>query len=91
MNIQIEQPDAERLESLQVTGWPTLEKEICRIDWIFDQTEQSYFLQGRVIVETEDGRRVEVKKGDLAVFPKGLKCTWHIMEPMRKHFNLLGD
>ena len=42
---------------------------------------------------SESGEKIamEVKKGDLAVFPKGLRCTWYIKEPMRKHFNLKGD
>ncbi len=87
-NITVEQPDNERLEELGVESWPTLSMQACDIDWVFDQTEQSYFLEGRVIVETRDGRMVEVQKGDLAVFPKGLACTWHIIEPMHKHFRL---
>ncbi len=88
---KVEKPDKEKLDALGVWNWPTLEKEACRIDWVFDATETSYFLEGRVVVETEDGQRVEVKKGDLAVFPKGLKCTWLIKEPIRKHFNILDD
>jgi len=91
MIVRVEQPDEKRVDELGVRNWPTLEKEVCRIDWFFDSTEESYFLAGRVIVETEDGQRVEVKKGDLAVFPKGLKCTWFIEEPMQKHFNILDD
>lgn len=91
MKIKIEQPDDKRLENLRVKTWPTLEKEACDIDWVFDCTEESYFLEGRVIVETVDGQRYEVKKGDLATFPRGLACTWHIIEPMRKHFNLKSD
>ena len=91
MNIIVKKPTPESLEKLGVKTWPTLEKDPCKIDWFFDQTEESYFLAGRVIVVTEDGQEVEVKKGDLAVFPKGLRCTWHIKEPMLKHFNLRRD
>lgn len=91
MNIEVEKPDDKRLQDIKVKSWPTLTKEACDIDWVFDCTEESYFLAGRVIVETGDGKTVEVKKGDLAVFPKGLACTWHIIEPMKKHFNLKND
>ena len=91
MNIIVKKPTPESLEKLGVKTWPTLEKDPCKIDWFFDQTEESYFLAGRVIVATEDGQEVEVKKGDLAVFPKGLRCTWYIKEPMLKHFNLRRD
>ena len=91
MNITVEKPTPEKIEKLKVKSWPTLEKEACEIDWYFDRTEESYFLEGRVIVVTEDGQEVEVKKGDLAVFPKGLRCTWHIKEPILKHFILRDD
>ena len=67
MEIKVEKPTEEKLKELKVKSWPTLEKEACIIDWYFDQTEESYFLEGRVIVESEDGQRVEVKKGDLDV------------------------
>ena len=91
MNIIVKKPTPESLEKLGVKTWPTLEKDPCKIDWFCDKTEASDFLAGRVIVVTEDGQEVEVKKGDLAVFPKGLRCTWYIKEPMRKHFNLRRD
>jgi uncharacterized cupin superfamily protein len=91
VKIAIEKPDETRLQRLGVKAWPTLAQEACDIHWVFDCTEESYFLEGRVIVECADGQKVEVKKGDLAVFPKGLACTWHIIEPMRKHFNLKFD
>jgi uncharacterized cupin superfamily protein len=67
------------------------EHERARFDWHYDETEECYFLAGHVIVETEDGQKVEVKKGDFAVFPKGLSCVWDIKEPIRKHYNLKGD
>ncbi|HIA31193.1 MAG TPA: DUF861 domain-containing protein [Candidatus Marinimicrobia bacterium] len=25
--------------------------------------------------------------GDFVVFPKGLKCRWKVMKPVRKHYN----
>jgi hypothetical protein len=91
MNITVEKPTPEKLEKLKVKNWPTLKKEACEIDWYFDRTEESYFLEGRVIVVTEEGQEVEVRKGDLAVFPKGLRCTWYIKEPILKHFFLRDD
>jgi uncharacterized cupin superfamily protein len=39
-----------------------------------------------VKVHLPDGRAVEVKKGDLAEFAKGLDCTWEVIEPVRKHY-----
>ncbi|MFH1317666.1 MAG: cupin domain-containing protein [Candidatus Omnitrophota bacterium] len=28
-----------------------------------------------------------MQKGDLAVFPKGLACKWHIKERVKKHYD----
>ncbi|HAG51262.1 MAG TPA: cupin, partial [Deltaproteobacteria bacterium] len=29
---------------------------------------------------------VEIKKGDLVTFPKGLKCKWNVIERIRKAY-----
>jgi hypothetical protein len=29
---------------------------------------------------------VTLRKGDLVVFPAGLRCTWEIRSPVRKHY-----
>jgi len=36
-----------------------------------------------VNVKTPDGE-VEFGKGDLVTFPEGLKCTWNVIEKIRK-------
>lgn len=43
--------------------------------------------EGKVVVETEDGKRVEFEKGDFVRFPKGLSCVWDIKEPVKKHYD----
>ncbi len=91
MKIKVEKPERKKLEELKVDTWSIWEHESARFDWHYDQTEECYFLEGHVIVETEDGQKVEVKKGDFAVFPKGLSCVWDIKLPIRKHYNLKGD
>ena len=91
MDITVEKPEKEKLKELMVDSWSILEHERARINWHYDETEECYFLEGLVIVETSDGKMVEVKKGDFAVFPKGLSCVWDIKEPIRKHYNLKGD
>jgi uncharacterized cupin superfamily protein len=37
-------------------------------------------------VETPDGKKVEIGKGDFVTFPKGLDCVWDVKEPIRKHY-----
>ncbi len=32
------------------------------------------------------GEPVEIKAGDLAVFPEGMSCTWDVKKPINKHY-----
>jgi len=86
MKVRIDQPTEEMLDKLNVRKWPVWGKEVSRFDWHYDTTEECYFLEGRVIVETDDGKKYEIKKGDFVSFPQGLSCTWDIKEPVRKHY-----
>ncbi|MEN3013826.1 MAG: cupin domain-containing protein [Endomicrobiia bacterium] len=85
--IKIKQPTKEELEKLKVNSWPIWECEISKFNWEYDEDETCYILEGKVIVETENGK-YEIKKGDLVSFPKGLKCVWDVKEPIRKRYNL---
>ncbi len=87
MKIEIQKPDMKELEKKGVSSWPIWEKEISRFDWHYDCIEECYLLEGKVIVETEDGKNVEFGKGDFVTFPKGLSCIWDIKEPVKKHYN----
>lgn len=84
--IKISQPTKEELEKLKVNSWPTWECGVSKFDWYYDEDETCYILEGKVIVETEDGKKYEIKKGDLVTFPKGLKCVWDVKEPIRKRY-----
>ena len=83
--ISIEQPDAARLKALGVSGWPIWTKAPSTFEWSYDQAEQCYFLEGRVEVRTAQGA-VRIGRGDFVTFPKGLSCTWRVLEAVRKHY-----
>ncbi len=87
VEIKIEKLNREELEKRGVFSWPIWEKEVSRFDWKYDDIEECYFLNGKVIVETKDGKKVSFGKGDLVTFPKGLSCVWDIKEPVKKHYN----
>lgn len=87
MEIKVEKPPEQMIKERKVRSWPIWEKEVSRFDWHYDETEECYLLEGRVTVETDDGKQVEFKKGDFVTFPKGLSCIWDIKEPVRKHYN----
>ncbi len=85
MKIEIKHLSDQEKQSLGIYSWPIWEKEISRFDWYYDLTEHCQILEGRVIVETDEGN-VEIKAGDFVTFPKSLKCIWDIKEDIRKHY-----
>jgi hypothetical protein len=85
--IKIEKPSKERLNELGVDGWSPWECEPSTFDWEYTTAEQAYVLEGKVKVKTEGGE-VLIQKGDLVRFPKGLKCTWQVLERIRKVYKL---
>lgn len=88
--IKIEKIPEAKLKEMGVLSWPIWEKEVSRFDWHYDQTEMCYILQGKISVETKDGKSVNFGSGDFVTFPKGLDCIWDIKEPVRKHYNFLS-
>ena len=87
MKIKVEKTAEKALRDRGVFAWPVWTKEVSRFDWTYDETEECYFLEGDVTVETRDGAKVAFGKGDFVTFPKGLSCTWIIKKPVRKHYN----
>ncbi len=64
-------------------GWSVWECAPSVFDWSYDADETAYVYQGRVRV-TSGGKVVEIKAGDLAVFPQGLSCRWEVLEKIVK-------
>ena len=87
MDIEVKKLSNSELQGRGVPQWPIWEKGDSRFPWSYGDTEECFLLEGKVVVETSDGKRVEFGKGDYVRFPKGLKCTWDIKEPVRKHYN----
>lgn len=85
--IKIEKLPEEKLKKMNVFSWPIWEKEASRFDWHYGDTEMCYILEGKVSVETKDGKSVSFGSGDFVTFPKGLTCVWDIKEPVRKHYS----
>lgn len=81
--IKVEKASEEKLKSLGVDSWSPWECDPSTFDWEYDTDERAYVLEGKVKVKTPTGE-VEINKGDLVLFPKGLKCTWNVVEKIRK-------
>ncbi len=81
--IEIEKATPEKLDALGVSSWAEWECEPSQFDWEYTQNERAYVKSGQVIVHTAGGD-VEVREGDVVLFPKGLKCNWEIKATIRK-------
>lgn len=54
-------------------------------------TEICTILSGSVTLEV-DGQKSDVfGPGDIMVMPSGWKGTWHVHEPLRKHYTIITD
>lgn len=51
MKIEVEKPTQHFLDDRKVSSWGIWEKEVSRFDWHYDETEESYLLKGKVVVE----------------------------------------
>lgn len=80
-------PDAGRLRELDVKNWPIWTKEVSEFLWEYDAAETCYVLEGRVTVTPEGGEPIEIGPGDLVAFPRGMRCTWRVDAPIRKHYS----
>ena len=79
-------PARQRLDQLGVFSWDIWTKETSVFPWFYDEQEVCYFLEGAVEVTPEGGAPVAFGKGDLVTFQQGLKCSWNIKSPVKKHY-----
>ena len=85
MKIRIEKPTDAQLQELNIESWSNWECEPSKFDWQYAEEETAYVHEGKVIVTT-DTESVEINKGDLVTFPKGLACQWEVLETIKKVF-----
>jgi uncharacterized cupin superfamily protein len=87
--VEVRKPTQEELDEMGVKNWPTWDCDPSTFPWEYDDKETCYILEGDVTVSTPTGD-VHFGKGDLVVFPKGLKCDWKVAKRVRKHYRF-GD
>ena len=83
MKIKIEKADEAKLKALNTESWSPWECEPSTFDWEYSSEEVAHVKEGKVKVKTE-WEEVEINGGDIVTFPKGLKCTWTVIETIRK-------
>jgi hypothetical protein len=82
----VEQLTESEINLRKIRNWPIWEKGVSRFDWKYEGDEECFILEGEFTVETPDGK-FNVEKGDFVTFKNGLKCTWDIKKPVKKHYN----
>lgn len=83
MQIIVKKPTDE--ERAHLEAQPTWSCGVSEFPWVYDMEETCLLITGQVTV-TYDGGSVSFGKGDMAVFPQGLECVWHVKEPVRKNY-----
>lgn len=84
-------PSQLRLETLNVTKWPTWQKEVSVFPWTFPEEEIAYILEGECVITPTGGKSVTFGKGDLVTFPAGMTASWEVKQPLHKHYHLDGS
>ena len=91
-NITVENnPTQSNLANLNVTKWPTWQKEVSTFDWVFPEQEIAYILEGECVITPKGGAPVNFGKGDLVTFPAGISAVWEVKKPLHKHYKLDGN
>jgi uncharacterized protein len=59
-----------------------------KFTWEFVWDEFVHVHAGHVVVTAEDGTTLDLRTGDFAMFPRGLKTQWQVLERVRKTFTV---
>lgn len=85
-NVIIQTLKLKELKDKNLNNWPIWEKEVSQFDWFYESNEECFILNGEAIIKTDEGTYT-IEEGNFVTFKKGLKCTWNIVRPIRKHYN----
>ena len=85
MNIIINKLSDDEINKIGLLSWPIWTCDTSEFDWEYGEKESCFLLEGEVEVKT-DVETVNFSAGDFVVFPKGLKCHWRVIKPVRKHY-----
>ena len=64
--------------------WQIWKCGVSKFDWEYTQEEHCYIIEGEVKVLGID-EEIIISKGDYVIFPKGLKCHWEVIKPIKKY------
>jgi len=85
----IQKATPELLKEYKVDSWQSWDCGPSEFPWEYSTDEICYVKKGKVIVIEENGEKVEINAGEIVIFPKGLKCTWKVIERIEKVYNFI--
>ena len=88
MKIKISQLNEDEIRAGGIRSWPIWSCGVSEFDWEYSEKESCLLLEGDVEV-ISDFETVKFSAGDYVIFPRGLKCRWIILKPVRKHFTFI--
>jgi len=86
LNIKITKLTEDEISRKEIRSWPIWSCGVSEFDWKYGAAETCYILDGEVEVQSEF-ETVAFSVGDFVIFPKGLKCRWKVIRPVRKHYS----
>mgnify|MGYP001434450889 CR=1 FL=1 len=86
MKIKIKKLSEKDILNQKIYSWPIWSCDISDFEWEYDAEECCLLLEGQVQVIT-DFEMVSLSAGDFVIFPKGLRCRWKVVKPVRKHYS----
>ena len=86
MNIQINKLTESEIAKKEIKAWPVWTCDVSEFDWEYSERESCLLLEGEVEV-SGDFETVKLGVSDFVVFPRGLKCRWKVISPVRKHYS----
>ena len=86
MNIKITKLTEDEISQKEIRSWPIWSCGVSEFDWEYGDAETCYILNGEVEVQSEF-ETVAFSVGAFVIFPKGLKCRWKVIRPVRKHYS----
>tara|TARA_Y100000758_G_scaffold301008_1_gene266089 strand:+ start:891 stop:1157 length:267 start_codon:yes stop_codon:yes gene_type:complete len=85
MNIKITKLIEDDIIKQNIRSWPIWSCDVSEFDWEYSEQESCLLLEGEVEVKS-DFETVKFSTGDYVIFPRGLKCHWNVIKPVRKHY-----
>ena len=70
---------------LDYENWKIWECAPSQFDWTYSEEEHCFIIKGEIVVLYAD-QKINISPGDYVIFPKGLKCYWKVLEPVKKYY-----